>query len=95
MRIPDFYTVVLCDPVSAAIGLGTAIVGAAGSLIGGMHKPKSPAQPNVPAPPPPTQQPQGTPQSAAPTQAPSFLAAAAAPTQANTIGGQGKTLLGQ
>lgn len=93
MKPHDFYSVILCDPVSAAIGLGSALVGAAGSLLA--PKPKAPAAPNVPAPPPPTQQPQGTPQSAAPQQAPSFLAAAAAPAQANTIGGQGKTLLGQ
>ncbi len=93
MRLYDFHSVILCDPVSAAIGLGAALVGAAGSLLA--PKPKAPAAPMTPPTPPPAQQPQGTPGSAAPQQAPSFLAAAAAPAQANTIGGQGKTLLGQ
>jgi hypothetical protein len=94
MKLPFFYNVILCDPVSAAIGLGAALVGTAGTLLA--PKPKTPAPPNVPAPPPPIQQPQGTPATAGGTQqAPSFLAAAAAPAQANTIGGAGKTLLGQ
>jgi hypothetical protein len=93
MKLHDFYSVILCDPVSAAIGLGAALVGAAGTLLA--PKPKAPAVPNVPPTPPPIQQPQGTPTSASPQQAPSFLSAAAAPAQANTIGGQGKTLLGQ
>lgn len=93
MRLYDFHSVILCDPVSAAIGLGAALVGAAGSLLA--PKPKAPAAPMVPPTPPPAQQPQGTPGGAVPGQAPSFLAAAAAPAQANTIGGQGKTLLGQ
>jgi hypothetical protein len=94
MKLPFFYDVILCDPVSAAIGLGSALVGAAGSLLA--PRPKAPAAPNVPPTPPPAQQPQGTNTSAVPQQTPSFLAAAAAPpAQASTIGGQGKTLLGQ
>ena len=92
MRTHNFYDVIQCAGPELAIGLGSALVGAVGSLLA--PKPKAPPAPNIPAPPPPAQQPQGSPTSAVPQQAPSFLAAAAAPTQANTTGGPGKTLLG-
>jgi len=98
MRIPDFYSVICCDPVSlTAIGMGvSALAGAGGTVASLINRPKAPQAPMTPPTPAPSQQPQGSPNSSQPQQTPSFLAAAASPQQGQTIGGgQGKTLLGQ
>jgi hypothetical protein len=86
---------ILALPAAAIIPLIGGLIGAAGSVAGGLlaPKPKAPPVPNVPPAPAPVQQPTGSQTSQTPTGTPSFLAAASAAPASQNV--PGKTLLGQ